>query len=381
MFIRSGKATARCALLAIVAASGFYSSLVLAQSEPPPPTSTTEPPPPTSTTTTVTRITLKVGAATTTTSSTGVTTASVPVTWLSYPDATSYVLNHYSDTAGTLLIGSLKFISSSRASLTPIGGLSTYYSRIVANGSAGKLSESSLVRIAIPAPAPSTTWTLISGKARDVGVGGTGTWIVGTGAMPYGYAVWRLVNNAWSAVASTGATRIDVDAGGLPWIVDGRGALLRYGAGWTQVGTRASDIGVGANGTLWMIGNVAEGANFGIHRGVVDPKGGVSWTKMAGSAVRVDVDALGNAWVVNAGGAVYRWNGTGWTNVPGVAGRDVGIGADGAVFVTGTDNMTYRWNGGTGWDKRTGAGNSISVDATGVPLLVDSAGAIYKGWK
>lgn len=368
MFIRSHRSTAQRVLLAAAASLAFQSSVAVAQLS-------------LTTTMRAAPISLRVGPASTTTSSTGATTTSVPVTWLSYPDATSYVLTHYSDAAGTRMIGSSTFSSQTSTSITPAAGISTYYSRIVARGLGGRLSQSSLVRIDFPIPASSMVWTLMSGAARDVGVGGSGTWIVGTGRATYGNAVWRLVSNTWYEVASEGAARIDVDARGIPWIVDNRGVVQKYGAAWTSVGSGASDIGVGANGTAWIIGNVPDGANFTIYRGIADSKGGMTWTKMEGSAVRVDVDPLGNAWIVNAAGAIYRWDGSRWISVPGVAARDVGIGADGAVFIAGTDDMTYRWNSSTGWDKREGAGISISVDPNGVPMLVNSLGAIYKGWR
>lgn len=229
----------------------------------------------------------------------------------------------------------------------------------------------------VVAPAPAPAWTLLSGAAKDVGSGGSGLWVVGTNVTTHGYGLWRWVNGTWASVASTGATRIDVDAAGVAWTVDNRGIVQRNGTAWTQVGTGASDIGVGPDNAVWTIGNLAEGANFGIYRYNAAT---LAWTKMPGYAVRVDVDPQGNAWVVNAGGAVYRWNGSAWTSVAGVSARDIGIGGDGSVFVTGADNAIYRWSG-TAWVKREGAGVSISVSPTGVPVVVNGANQIYTGWK
>ena len=125
-------------------------------------------------------------------------------------------------------------------------------------------------------------------------------WVVGNVAASNGYGVYRCVNGAWAAVAGTGATRIDVDSVGRAWTVDSRGVVLRYATSWSQVGTGA---------------------------------------------------------------------------------RDIGIGLDGSVFVIGTDSAVYRWNGSTAWVKRSGAGAAISADVNGVPVLVNAAGEIYRGWK
>jgi len=200
--------------------------------------------------------------------------------------------------------------------------------------------------------------------------------VVSTTALTNGFSVFRWVNNAWSEVPSTGAARLDVDAQGNAWIVDNKGAVQRYdGTKWVAAGgTSSSDIGVG--GAVWSIGSTPiDAGGAGIYR-----YNGTGWTQMPGAAVRVDVDPKGAAWVVNKLGEVFRWGGNAWVAVLGVKARDVGIGADGSVFVLGVDDKVYRWSGTT-WVVRNGAARNISVSATGVPYLVTDPGAIYQGVK
>jgi len=78
------------------------------------------------------------------------------------------------------------------------------------------------------------------------------------------------------------------------------GLLLASGAqaqqlAWTEMGGAAVDIGVVANGTVWVTN-----AGGGIYRWT---NGG--WNQMPGAAVRVSVDPKGNAWVVNSGSHLH----------------------------------------------------------------------------
>ena len=59
-----------------------------------------------------------------------------------------------------------------------------------------------------------------------------------------------------------------------------------FAQNWVQLPGAGNDIGVGANGTVWVIGTNAEAGGYGIYR----MNASRNWDKIPGSAVRIDVD-------------------------------------------------------------------------------------------
>jgi hypothetical protein len=148
-------------------------------------------------------------------------------------------------------------------------------------------------------------------------------------------------------------------------------------AQWERIPGEGYDIGVGANGTAWVIGS-----GYSIHRW-----NGSAWQQMPSAASRIDVDPSGNAWVVNQGGDIFRWNGSGWVQISG-SGSDIGIGANGTVWALGTANVgggkpIMRWTG-SAWQTVGGAATRIDVDPSGNPWVINNANQIFKwngsGW-
>lgn len=146
---------------------------------------------------------------------------------------------------------------------------------------------------------------------------------------------------------------------------------------WQIMPGRARDIGIGANGSVWIIGWSPAGAGFGIYSW-----SGANWYQVDGAAVAIDVDRSGMPWVVNSAGAIYQRAGNRWDRKPGQA-RDIGIGADGSVWVIGWTRIggggygIYQWMGNR-WQQVDGEAVAIDVDNSGTPWVVNSAGAIYK---
>jgi hypothetical protein len=148
---------------------------------------------------------------------------------------------------------------------------------------------------------------------------------------------------------------------------------------WATVPGLAKDIGIGADGSVWIIGADPVGASdFGIHRWT-----GRGWESVDGGAVRIDVDDQGIPWVVNSKGEIFRRIGTQWQTLPGRA-KDIGIGADGSVWIIGADPVDVsdfgiqRWTG-TDWEAVDGAtGIRIDVDRDGNPWVVNSKGEIFR---
>ena len=164
-----------------------------------------------------------------------------------------------------------------------------------------------------------------------------------------------------------------MDAGGKVWQYNGHDFIFIGGV-------NAKDIGIGADGTVWVIST-----DDGIYR-----QSDKQWTRVSGVATRIAVDPRGQAWVVNSLGQIYQYNGKEWSLKPGAA-RDLAIGAEGAVYVLGTDNHIWKWDfhasdwklisaigGGTDTAIAIGKENQIyTVNAVGeihlLPTLITSS--------
>jgi hypothetical protein len=148
---------------------------------------------------------------------------------------------------------------------------------------------------------------------------------------------------------------------------------------WNQLPGLARDIGVGANGAVWVIGTNAVSGGYGIYRWT-----GSNWQNVPGGAVRIDVAPNGTPWVVNNAGNIYQWTGSSWQQLPGLA-RDIGIGGttgNGVAWVIGTNGVgggygIYQWIG-SNWQNVPGGAVEISVGPDGYPWVVNNAGSIYR---
>ena len=136
-------------------------------------------------------------------------------------------------------------------------------------------------------------WEQVEGNAIDIGVGANGqVWAIS----PEGKIYRQYVNSSgslWQDMEGT-ATRIDVDRNGLAWVVQADGRIYNsHGVpgGWTAVPGLATDIGIGADGDVWMT-RKGDGA---IHRWNADQ---AHWEMTDGNAAQITVDQNGTPWVV-----------------------------------------------------------------------------------
>jgi hypothetical protein len=145
----------------------------------------------------------------------------------------------------------------------------------------------------------------------------------------------------------------------------------------------AHDVGIGADGSVWVIGNDEQPGGFGIWRW-----NGSDWDGIDGAAVRIAVGPDGQPWVVNASGDIFQRAGGAWLPRPGAA-QDIGVGANGAVWVIGTNEVPggfgiWQWNG-TDWVAIDGGGVRISVGPDGQPWIVNAneqiSCRIGNGWQ
>lgn len=216
----------------------------------------------------------------------------------------------------------------------------------------------------------SQNWARIGGiTARDIAVGSNGTvWATGTNS-----AIYRLNGTNWQTMPGL-AERIAVDPRGEAWVINSSRQIYRYvtaSNSWTLIQGNATDIGIGADGSVWIIGaNQAEGG-FDIYKW-----SGNGWNRVQGGAVRIAVDPRGNAWVVNNTNNVFTFNGSTFVQQPGAV-QDIGIGANGTVWCTASDNQIYQWNG-RNWALKTGLANNISVAPDGNAWVVNAGGEVFR---
>lgn len=139
---------------------------------------------------------------------------------------------------------------------------------------------------------------------------------------------------------------------------------------WQRLEGEASDIGVGADGSAWVIGTDERRGGYGIYHW-----NGSQWGRVEGAAVRIDVDPSGNPWIINDSHEIYRRLDNQWIRLPGNA-RDIGIGADGSAWVT-SGGGTFRFNG-IDWDPISGSATRIDVDPSGNPWVITAEDKIYQ---
>ena len=88
-----------------------------------------------------------------------------------------------------------------------------------------------------------------------------------------------------------------------PFTADDRTSLQTvYGGNyWESLPGLANDIGVGADGTVYIIGTDALPGGYGIHRW-----NGSNWDKIDGGGVHISVSPQGLPWMVNNANTIFR---------------------------------------------------------------------------
>jgi Tectonin domain len=161
-------------------------------------------------------------------------------------------------------------------------------------------------------------------------------------------------------------------------VVVSRPQSSKPGSDFQQVAGAGTDVGVGADGSVFVIGTApCDGNGCGIYR-----FDGTTFQKIEGSAVRIAVDPTGHPWVVNRSGGIWRLVNGHFQQVAGAA-TDVGVGADGSVFVIGTAPCDgngcgiYRFDGTT-FQKIEGSALGIAVGPAGNPWVVNRHQGIFR---
>lgn len=139
-------------------------------------------------------------------------------------------------------------------------------------------------------------WQRLPGDARDIAIGADGTvWVAAGGG------IYRWNGIDWDRFSGSGV-RIAVDPLGIPWVIDHTDDIHQQIAGhWVRRSGKARDIGVGADGSVWIVGTRNDNGGHGLYRWT-----GNAWNQVQGSARQISVDPDGYPWVVSSGGDIYR---------------------------------------------------------------------------
>jgi hypothetical protein len=225
------------------------------------------------------------------------------------------------------------------------------------------------------------TWQTVSGKLGDLAVSSSdavwGLDFAATGGCGGDHAIFERVGSSFTQRPGC-ANRIAVAPDGKSWVITQNGDLFQWDGALFQLQSSAvaTDVGIGADGTIWIIGLNQPGACGNSHP--ILRREGTTWAQKQGCARRIAVGPDGKAWIVTAEGAIFQWNGSVFTNV-GDSAFDVGVGANGRVWVTGNPAGTagpIRMRDGQSWRTFSGSAVNVSVSSTGVPWVTDGQGTV-----
>jgi hypothetical protein len=239
-----------------------------------------------------------------------------------------------------------------------------------------------------------------TGPVNDVAVGGPNgeVWVIG----PNGTGCAALCPAGTPSFGIAG-TRLSVGPDGLPWMVASDHTIWKGNADGsvTQLPGLANDIGVGADGQVWVIGTNSSNGSWQVWHLVNG-----SWVADPGSGQFIDVSANGLPVVSGSDGKIWIKDGgpnQGWTQITGLANDIavrhepglVGLGSEPqngqSMWITGLNHVNPGANTDLGvwfFDPTTGqwsftnqttGGRQIAVDFSGRPWVVDSANELLVG--
>lgn len=221
------------------------------------------------------------------------------------------------------------------------------------------------------------TWVehLYTVRANDIAIQRRDVvYVINDKPAPGGWGVSRWYPQVgWADVAGGAGTRITVDPGGDAWTVNHDGVIRRMMmGGWVTVaGPQASDIAAGADGSVWIVGKAPLPGGHEIYRWT-----GTGWQSVDGVAVRIAVDPIGQPWIVNAAGAVSYRDGSTWVNIGGVTAVDISVGQDDTVWVANNNFTQISYWIGSAWRTIAAGAKAIAVDHDGMPWFVNAGTSV-----
>lgn len=173
-------------------------------------------------------------------------------------------------------------------------------------------------------------WRRILRDIQDVGIGAAGNLF----ALGDGLIYESLTGVTWTGFSGAGK-RVDVASDGTPFIVSQTNYIYtRIDGVWDRLPGRAIDVGCGADGSVYMVGNDQ----------TVNKWSGVSWNEMPNiSALRIDVDEEGFPWIINPQNEVLRFNGIDWDIMWSEEAQDITCDGLGNTYVTSLSGVINKW--------------------------------------
>lgn len=231
-------------------------------------------------------------------------------------------------------------------------------------------------------------WLPVNSSARDIGIGGDrSVWALGYSADNQGNSqVYKRSGSEWYADNAAGIG-IDVDPIGTPWIFNRQGEIYyknRIEDQWVKVPGQARGLGIGGDGSVWILGWDPKTDSTGNLIGYqVSKWNGSGWDPYDAYGVAIDVAPGGTPWMTNGQGEIsyLDLNNNQWMKVPGRA-RQIGIGGDRSVWIVGWDYNSYmagypiyRLSGGS-WKFGGDFGVAVDVAPGGTPWIANQEGRI-----
>jgi hypothetical protein len=127
-----------------------------------------------------------------------------------------------------------------------------------------------------------SSWQQMPGAALDVGIGANGkVWIID----PVIGSPKSWDGAVWTAISGNGA-QISVDPSGNPWVTNASHQVWRYmNNAWQQIPGSAQDIGIGADGTVYVVGMTSLAGGFGVYHWNAATNSWIADTGVAGITV------------------------------------------------------------------------------------------------
>jgi hypothetical protein len=195
-------------------------------------------------------------------------------------------------------------------------------------------------------------WEQLPDKGIDIAVGANGSaWKIGDDKSN---SFWN--GTTWTKFGGS-ATRIAVDHVGTPWVVHDLHGIFRARTNgtWEQMPDAANDIGIGANGSVFIVSN--EGEDVG--GWVIKRWNGSSFVAFGGTASRITVGADGFPWIVQKNGHVYRRTPANTWQLLATNGRDIGAGPEGTVWMVDDQDVVSVWSEQPGLNQSGGTAQEV----------------------
>jgi Family of unknown function (DUF6519) len=236
-------------------------------------------------------------------------------------------------------------------------------------------------------------WTGLA--ALDIAACGTSVWLINAGGGSQHQIMRR--GQSQGGFLPVGdpidAVRIAVGLDDVPWIVTSNARIYRLeGSRWVLVPGSATDLAIGADGSIWKVGAVSVPGGYDIARW-----DGRRWNVLPGAGgVRIGVEPSGAPVLVNDAHHAVIFDGAEWrVDTTATMAGDIAAGANGSIFHGAFSTIGYylvslnRRSASVYWESQWTAvsGSSAShsmgimglcVDGNGNPWAVDNDKNVYQ---